>query len=159
MNRLSHLDRNGSAKMVDVSQKAVTRREARASGRIICRPETLQEINDLTTPKGDPMEISRITGIMAAKEAGRLIPLCHPLPLEHVDVTLNRRADGIGITATVVTSAKTGAEMEALTAVSVTALTLYDMLKAMDKTMIIEAIRLDYKTGGKRGTFVRNTDG
>lgn len=157
MCQMTHVGKDGSAKMVDVSNKEVTRRNAVAKGRITCRPETMRQIREMNSPKGNPLETSRIAGIMAAKETGRLIPLCHPLPLEHIDIILSLVDDGIEIVATVTTSAKTGAEMEALTAVSITALTLYDMLKAVDKKMIIEAIRLEFKSGGKSGTFERRS--
>ena len=155
MKRLTHVGKDGTARMVDVSEKAITQRKATAKGRITCAPDTMRQVREMAPPKGDPLETSRIAGIMAAKETGRLIPLCHPLPLEHIDIDLEPRDDGVEITATVTTTAKTGAEMEALTAVSVTALTLYDMLKAVDKTMLIEGIRLMFKSGGKGGTFER----
>jgi cyclic pyranopterin monophosphate synthase len=141
--------------MVDVSDKAVTRRLARASGRVLISPEALEAIRALGTRKGDPLETARIAGIMAAKRTAELIPLCHPLLLEHVEVSCTLLGDGVYVESSVVTTHKTGAEMEALTAVSVAALTVYDMCKALDRGMTIEAVRLESKSGGRRGTYRR----
>jgi len=144
--RLTHLDARGRAAMVDVSTKPVVAREAVATGRIALRPATLRLIARGRLPKGDVFNTARIAGIQAAKRCGELIPLCHPLPLTHVAVTLVPKRGGVVITATARTEAKTGVEMEALTAVSVAALTIYDMCKAVDRTMRISGIRLVSKT-------------
>jgi cyclic pyranopterin phosphate synthase len=153
--KLTHANGQGRARMVDVSDKAVTRRIARASGKVLLSAETLEAIRDSRTRKGDPLETARIAGIMAAKRTAELIPLCHPLLLEHVNVSCSLREDGILLESSVVTTHKTGAEMEALTAVSVAALTVYDMCKALDRGMTIEAIRLESKSGGRRGPYRR----
>lgn len=145
----SHLDEAGRIKMVDVSAKEVTDRTAVASGRVRMAPATITAIREHRTPKGDPLEAARLAGIMAAKQTDRLIPLCHSLPLSHVDVTISLEDDAAVISATARTAARTGVEMEALTAVSVAALTLYDMCKAVDKHMVITDIVLESKTGGK----------
>ncbi|MBX7222529.1 MAG: cyclic pyranopterin monophosphate synthase MoaC [Blastocatellia bacterium] len=145
----SHLDEAGRIKMVDVSAKEVTDRTAVASGRVRMAPATITAIREHRTPKGDPLEAARLAGIMAAKQTDRLIPLCHSLPLSHVDVTISLEDDAAVISATARTAARTGVEMEALTAVSVAALTLYDMCKAVDKHMVITDIVLKAKTGGK----------
>ena len=139
--------------MVDVSGKKPTARRARAKGFIRMSREVLRSLPE--NPKGNPLEISRIAGIQAAKQTSSLVPLCHPLPLSHVDVQLRVAADGIEIEATVATKAVTGVEMEALTAVMVAALTLYDMCKAVDKSMTITDICLLEKTGGKSGRYRR----
>jgi len=144
--RLSHVDETGRIRMVDVSAKPVSVREAIARGHITLSAEALRQIRAGTMKKGDPLETARLAGIMAAKETSALIPLCHPLPLSHADVRLTRRRDGYDIEATVRTTAQTGVEMEALTAVSVAALTIYDMVKAVDKAMVIGDIRLVKKT-------------
>ena len=141
--------------MVDVSAKAETIREAVAKGRVAMRPETVALIAAGNMQKGDVLGTARIAGIMAAKRTAELIPLCHALPLDAVSVDLTLEDDGVEITATVKTTGRTGAEMEALTAVSVAALTIYDMAKAVDKGMRIEAVRLVRKTGGKSGEFVQ----
>ena len=141
--------------MVDVSGKPVTTRTAMASGFVRMAPETVAAIRDHRTPKGDALEVARIAGVMAAKRTAELIPLCHPLPLNHADVQLELRQDGIAIVATATTDSKTGVEMEALTAASVAALTLYDMCKALDKGMEITDIRLESKRGGTSGDFQR----
>ena len=141
--------------MVDVSAKAETIREAAAKGRVAMRPETVALIAAGNMQKGDVLGTARIAGIMAAKRTAELIPLCHTLPLDAVSVDLTLEDDGVEITATVKTTGRTGAEMEALTAVSVAALTIYDMAKAVDKGMRIEAVRLVRKTGGKSGEFVQ----
>jgi cyclic pyranopterin phosphate synthase len=152
---LTHIDDEGRARMVDVGDKPVTTRTATASGFVRMAAATVQAIREHRTPKGDPLEVARLAGILAAKRTAELIPLCHPLPLTHADVQLDVRDDGIQITATARTDGKTGVEMEALTAVSVAALTLYDMCKAMDKAMEITDIRLDSKTGGRSGDYER----
>jgi len=143
---LSHVDAEGRIQMVDVSAKAVTAREAIAVGRITMSAAALRQIRAGTLKKGDPLETARLAGIMAAKQTSSLIPLCHPLPIAHADVRLARAGDGYDIEATVRTTAPTGVEMEALTAVSVAALTIYDMVKAVDKAMVIGDIRLVKKT-------------
>ena len=153
MSQLTHIGADGSARMVDVSAKAVTLREAQAKGRVVMRPETVSLIRDNQAEKGDVLAAARIAGIMAAKKTGELIPLCHPLPLDAISIDLILEQDSVEIVATARTTARTGIEMEALTAVSLAALTIYDMVKAADKTMRIEAIRLTRKTGGKRGDF------
>ena len=143
--------------MVDVSGKPVTSRTAVASGFVRMSPETVSAIRERRTPKGDPLEVARIAGVMAAKRTAELIPLCHPLPLNHADVQLEVREDGIAIVATATTESKTGVEMEALTAASVAALTLYDMCKALDKGMVIAEIRLESKSGGTSGDYQRKS--
>ncbi len=157
MGKLTHIDADGKATMVDVSAKNVTQRIARASGKVLMRPETVAAVRTNQTPKGDPLESARLAGIMAAKQTPNLIPLCHPLLIEHVDVTAELVDDGVILESSVTMSGKTGAEMEALTAVSVAALTVYDMCKALDKSMIISDIRLEAKSGGKSGSYVRAT--
>lgn len=148
---LSHLNSQGEAQMVDVSTKPVTQREAIATGRVRMSLETFRAIQQGNTPKGDVLATAKLAGIMAAKQTANLIPLCHPLPLHKIAVEIkeNFELPGYQIEATVKTKAETGVEMEALTAVSVAALTLYDMAKALDKAMVIEAIALVSKTGGK----------
>ncbi|GFE68893.1 cyclic pyranopterin monophosphate synthase MoaC [Chroococcus sp. FPU101] len=152
---LSHLNNEGEAQMVDVSGKAQTRREAIAAGQVRMTLATFTAIEAGNAPKGDVLGTAKIAGIMAAKQTSNLIPLCHPLPLSKVEVKIIPDAElpGYQIRATVVTKAETGVEMEALTAVSVAALTLYDMAKALEKSMQIEKIRLISKTGGKSGDF------
>jgi cyclic pyranopterin phosphate synthase len=152
---LSHVDARGAARMVDVSQKAVTSREAVARGRISISPSALRLVRAGRLEKGAVVEVARLAGIQAAKRTAEAIPLCHPLPLTHVDVRLLARRDGFLIEARVRTDAKTGAEMEALHAVAVAALTVYDMVKAADKGMEIGGIVLVKKTGGRSGTYVR----
>ncbi len=155
MNELSHIDEEGRARMVDVGDKPDTERVAIAKGEVQMRPETLRLIAEQGLPKGDALTVARLAGIMAAKRTSDLIPLCHPLMLTQVEVAceINAAASCIEITATVRTRGKTGVEMEALTAVSVAALTIYDMAKAVEKTLRINAIRLVSKTGGKSGDF------
>jgi len=150
-NKLSHLDRQGEAQMVDVSQKSVTVREAIAQGKVKMSQETLEAIMAGNAPKGDVINTAKIAGMMAAKQTANLIPLCHPLSLTQIKVEIipDEKLIGYVITATVKTRAETGVEMEALTAVSVAALTLYDMAKALEKSMIITDIKLVKKTGGK----------
>jgi cyclic pyranopterin phosphate synthase len=138
----SHLDAEGTARMVDVSAKPIQRRIAVAAGFIECAPATVQALKDRALPKGDVLTVARIAAIQAAKITDRLIPLCHGLPLDQVDVDFEIQDRGVAIRATSITSAKTGVEMEALTAVSVAALTIYDMCKAVDKGMVIGAIRV-----------------
>jgi cyclic pyranopterin monophosphate synthase len=147
--RLSHVDDKGEARMVDVSAKAVTAREAVARGRVTMSAEAVRQIRAGVIKKGDPLQAARLAGIMAAKRTSELIPLCHPLALTHADVALTPRRDGYEIEARVRTSAQTGVEMEALTAVAVAALTIYDMVKAVDKAVVIGSIRLMEKRGGK----------
>ena len=149
MNELSHFEETGKIKMVEVSAKDVTTRRAVASGRVLLSQETLKTLQTQQTPKGDPLEIARIAGIMAAKKTSELIPLCHQINLSKVNVTAEFTTDGISLTAEAVTNAQTGVEMEALTAVSVAALTIYDMCKAVQKDIVIADVRLDSKTGGK----------
>jgi len=151
--KLSHYDKSGRARMVDVSGKTATRREAEASAFVAIRPEVLTSLPG--NPKGDPLEVARIAGIMAAKRTSELIPLCHPLPLSLVDVEVRVCENGLAITSKVATTAETGVEMEALVAASVAALTIYDMLKAADKGIEIREIVLERKTGGKTGEYRR----
>ncbi|MEO6215720.1 MAG: cyclic pyranopterin monophosphate synthase MoaC [Sphingomonas sp.] len=153
MSRLTHLDESGAAHMVDVSGKATTAREAVATGRITMSPEAATAIRAGTALKGDVLAVARVAGIMAAKKTAELIPLCHPLPLTKVAIELAVDDTGVTATATAATDAKTGVEMEALTAVSVTLLTIYDMAKAIDKAMTITGVRLLTKTGGKSGDW------
>ena len=155
MTQLSHIDDEGSIKMVDTSDKATTTRHAVASARVLMSSETIAAINEHRTPKGDPLEAARLAGIMAAKRTAELIPLCHPLPLTHVDVQARIEDFGVYLESAVSTNAQTGVEMEALTAVSVAALTIYDMCKALDKSITISEIRLEMKSGGKSGDFRR----
>lgn len=151
--KLSHYDRAGRARMVDVSGKAATRREAEASAFVAIKPEVLAAFPK--NPKGDPLETARIAGIMAAKRTAELIPLCHPLPLAHVDVELRVCENGVAITAKAATTAETGVEMEALVAASIAALTVYDMCKAADKSIEIREVVLERKSGGKSGEYRR----
>jgi cyclic pyranopterin phosphate synthase len=151
--KLSHYDRSGRAHMVDVSGKSATKREAEASAFVAIRPEVLALLP--SNPKGDPLEVARIAGIMAAKRTSDLIPMCHPLPLSLVDVEVRLCENGVAISSKVTTTAETGVEMEALVAVSVAALTLYDMLKAGDKGIEIREIVLERKSGGKSGEYRR----
>ena len=153
MPKLTHLDDAGAAHMVDVSGKAVTARQAVATGRIRMSAEALEAIRGSALAKGDALGVARVAGIMAAKRTSELIPLCHPLPVTRVAVEFAFDDDAIAATATVATEGKTGVEMEALTAVSVALLTLYDMGKTLDKGMTIEGVRLVSKTGGKSGDF------
>jgi cyclic pyranopterin monophosphate synthase len=156
MGELTHFDEHGASRMVDTSAKAETQREARASGRVRMAAETLRLIRGRELAKGDVLEVARLAGIMAAKRTGELIPLCHPLPIHAAQVDFAFEGDEVlRIGATVKIFARTGVEMEALTAVSVAALTVYDMCKAVDRGMTIERIRLEAKTGGKSGTFQR----
>src|SRR3989440_12668576 len=158
MDQLTHIDEQGRARMVDTSEKPVTSRRAVASARVSMSPATVAAIRNHSTPKGDPLETARLAGIVAAKRTAELIPLCHPLPLTHVEVRADVKDDGVYLEAEVSTRAQTGVEMEALTAVSVAALTVYDMCKAMEKGMEITDIRLKVKTGGKSGDYLREPD-
>jgi len=152
---LTHINEDGAARMVDVSAKAVTLREAEAKGRVVMSPQTVALLRDGATPKGDVLATARIAGIMAAKRTADLIPLCHPLALDAVEVDVDIAAEAVELTARVRTTGRTGAEMEALTAVSVAALTVYDMLKAVDRAMRIEAVRVTSKSGGASGDFAQ----
>jgi cyclic pyranopterin phosphate synthase len=156
--KLSHLDKKGQARMVDVSGKEVTRREAVAGGFIQMRPDLVQAVKSGTVPKGDVLAAARIAGIQAAKRTSELIPLCHLLPIEQVTVDFSIEDNGVEITATAVFTGRTGVEMEALTAVSVAALTIYDMCKSVDKTMEIGGISLLEKSGGRSGHYVRGKE-
>jgi cyclic pyranopterin phosphate synthase len=153
MSKLSHLDESGQPRMVDVGGKSATKRTARAHAFVRMSPEVLASL--ATNPKGDPLVVARIAGIQAAKRTAELIPLCHTLPLSHADVAIMVEADGIRVIATAATSGQTGVEMEALTAASVAALTIYDMTKALDKRIEIQDVYLLEKTGGKSGDFQR----
>lgn len=153
MSGLTHLDADGAARMVDVSAKAVTTREAVAEGRILMSAAARDAIRDGLVKKGDVLAVARVAGIMAAKQTSTLIPLCHPLPLSSVEIALDVTDEGVAATATARIAAQTGVEMEALTAVSVALLTVYDMAKALDKAMLIEGIRLLAKRGGKSGDW------
>ena len=151
--KLSHYDSAGQARMVDVSAKKLTRRTATASAFVALSDAVLKALP--ANPKGDPLEIARIAGIQAAKRTAELIPMCHPLPLSHADVQAEIVDGGVRITATASTTGPTGVEMEALTAASVAALTVYDMTKALDKGIVIREVRLEAKTGGKSGDYRR----
>ena len=151
----THFDSDGAAHMVNVGEKPVTARRAIACGEIIMQPETLAMITDSTAKKGDVLSVARLAGIMGAKQAATLIPLCHPLGLDHVTLALDPdfSLPGIRITANCTVTGRTGIEMEAMTAASVAALTIYDMCKAVDRQMVITNIRLTHKSGGKSGEF------
>ena len=151
--KLSHYDGSGRARMVDVSSKTATHREAEASAYVVLKPAVLKALPK--NPKGDPLEVARLAGIMAAKKTADLIPMCHPLPLTHVDVNMRLCENGVAITSRVSTTAVTGVEMEALMAASVAALTVYDMCKALDKGIEIRQIVLNRKSGGKSGDYIR----
>jgi cyclic pyranopterin phosphate synthase len=153
--QLSHIDKRGRIQMVDVGDKPETAREAVARGRITVGPAALRAIRAGKLKKGDPLQAARLAGIVAAKRTSDLIPLCHPLPLSHIDIDVSRQKDGYLIESRVRTTARTGVEMEALTAVAVAALTIYDMLKALDKTMVIGEICLIEKRGGRSGEYLR----
>jgi cyclic pyranopterin monophosphate synthase len=155
MNQLSHIDNEGRVKMVDTSDKATTTRHAVASARVLMAAATIAAVREHRTPKGDPLEAARLAGIMAAKRTAELIPLCHPLPLTHVDVQARVEDFGVYLESQVSTKAQTGVEMEALTAVSIAALTIYDMCKALDKSITISDVRLESKSGGKSGDYQR----
>ncbi len=159
MTSLTHLDDTGAARMVDVGAKAITAREAVATGRISMTPAALALVRDAAANKGDVLAVARVAGIMAAKRTAELIPLCHPLPLSRVAIDLSVLVDGVAVTATCATTGRTGVEMEALTAVSVTLLTIHDMVKAVDKAMVIDGIRLLSKSGGKSGDWTATDAG
>lgn len=157
MSELSHFDADGASRMVDVGAKDVTARYARAHGQVRMLPATQSLIRDRKLSKGDVLEVARLAGIMAAKKTSELIPLCHPLPLDSVKLSFDFPDDAtVAIVAEVRVTARTGVEMEALTAASVAALTIYDMCKAVDRGMVIESIRLEEKLGGKSGHFTRS---
>lgn len=151
--KLSHYDKNGRAAMVDVSAKQPTRRTAEASAFVEMKPEVLRALPG--NPKGDPLEVARIAGIQAAKRTSEMIPMCHPVPLTHVDVHVSVCENGVSIRSSATTLAVTGVEMEALVAASVAALTVYDMCKALDKGIVIRNVMLERKSGGKSGDYVR----
>jgi cyclic pyranopterin phosphate synthase len=155
MNEFTHFDDSGNAQMVDVSDKASTTRIARAEGRVVMLPKTLELIQRGKIDKGDVLGVARLAGIMAAKRTSDLIPLCHPLQLSalNVDLSCNEEAHCVNVVAEVKLTGKTGVEMEALTAVSVASLTIYDMCKAVDRGMQIDGVRLVYKSGGKSGIY------
>lgn len=153
ISKLSHFDSAGSARMVDVGGKPLTRREATASAFVELSAEVIAALP--ANPKGNPLEIARFAGIQAAKQTSTLIPMCHPLPLSFADVTTEVTATGVQIRATVATTGPTGVEMEALTAASIAALTIYDMTKALDKSIVIRTIQLESKSGGKSGDYRR----
>ncbi|HRV69808.1 MAG TPA: cyclic pyranopterin monophosphate synthase MoaC [Marmoricola sp.] len=155
MDQLTHLDEDGSARMVDVSGKAVTKRRAVASGKVLVSPTVIGLLRGEGVPKGDALGVARVAGIMAAKQTPALIPLCHPLAISAVTVDLTVADDGVEIEATVTTTDRTGVEMEALTAVSVAALTVIDMVKAVDKAAVITDVRVETKEGGKSGSWAR----
>jgi cyclic pyranopterin phosphate synthase len=155
MGKLTHVGEGGEARMVDVSSKEITRRTARATGSVSMREDTIAALREGRGPKGDPLETARIAGILAAKRTAELVPLCHPLALEHVDVEATLGEAGVALASSIVVTGRTGAEMEALVAVSVAALTVYDMCKALDREMVIGSIRLEEKTGGRNGSYVR----
>lgn len=159
MAEFSHLDKSGKFKMVDVTAKPVTVRSARAGGFVKMAPATVELIQSEQIAKGNPLEAARVAGILAAKNTAQLIPLCHPLGLTHIDVRCRVTQQGIELEATATAEGKTGVEMEALTAVSVAALTLYDMCKAVDREMVITGICLLEKKGGRSGHYVRKSAG
>src|ERR1700737_2613743 len=156
MAKLSHYGKRGEGKMVDVSAKKITTRKAVAQGFVKMKPQGLTAVRRLKNPKGNPLEVARIAGIAASKRTAEWIPLCHPLPLTHIDVTARLCENGVELRSTVIATAQTGVEMEALVAVTAAALTVYDMCKALDKGMEITDIYLVEKTGGKSGDFHRD---
>jgi cyclic pyranopterin phosphate synthase len=151
--QLSHYDEHGQARMVDVSAKSATKREAEASAFVAMSPQVLAALPK--NPKGDPLEVARLAGVMAAKRTSELIPMCHPLPLSHIDVRLRLCENGVEVRAKVATTAVTGVEMEALVAATIAALTVYDMCKALDKGIAIREVVLQRKSGGKSGEYTR----
>jgi len=155
MERFTHLDDSGAARMVDVSGKDVTARSATATGRVLVSPEVVALLRGEGVPKGDALGVARVAGIMAAKRTPDLVPLCHPLSISGVTLDLEVHDDAVSISATVRTTDRTGVEMEALTAVSVAALTVVDMTKSVDKAAVITDVRVEEKTGGKSGTYRR----
>lgn len=159
MNSLSHFDERGASRMVDVGEKPETTRIARASGRVMMQPQTLQLVRDRQLAKGDVLEVARLAGIQAAKRTWELIPLCHQVPLTSVTIDFSFPDEhGVRIMATAQATARTGVEMEALTAVAVAGLTIYDMCKAVDRAMMLDEVCLEEKTGGRRGPYVRATE-
>lgn len=152
---LTHFNEQGRARMVDVSEKAVTYRTAKAAGRVWMNPETLEKVRQGSMAKGDVLAVAQVAGIMAAKRTWELVPMCHPLPLTSINITFAFQENALDIQAQVKCSGETGVEMEALTAVSAAALTVYDMCKAVQRDMVIDQIRLLEKTGGKSGVFRR----
>ena len=156
MSDLTHIDEQGRVKMVDTSTKPITARRAVASARVLMSAETVAAVREHRTPKGDPLEAARLAGIIACKRTAELIPLCHPLPITYAEVRAELVDSGVYLEAEVSTQAQTGVEMEALTAVSVAALTIYDMCKAIDKGMTITDVRLELKSGGKSGDYLRS---
>jgi cyclic pyranopterin phosphate synthase len=155
--KLSHYQKDGRARMVDVSEKAATKRAAEASAFVSMKSEVIKALPQ--NLKGDPLEVARLAGIMAAKRTAELIPMCHPLPLAHVDVRTRLCENGVAITSKIKTMAVTGVEMEALVAASIAALTVYDMCKALDKSIAIQDVRLERKSGGKSGKYRRSPTG
>lgn len=155
MSKLTHFADDGSAHMVDVGGKPETERVAVASGRILMRPDTLDRIRSGAAAKGDVLGVARLAGILAAKKTGELIPLCHPIPLTSIAIDFDGESESMLVTATVKTVGRTGVEMEALTAVSVACLTVYDMVKSVDREVVIERIRLESKSGGRSGDWSR----
>lgn len=156
MGELTHFDEQGATRMVDVSSKSVSERFARASGRVVMAPATLKLILDRGLSKGDVIEVARLAGIMAAKRTGELIPLCHPLGIDAVELKFAPQGDSaLEIEASVKVMGRTGVEMEALTAVSIAALTIYDMCKSVDRSMTIDRVRLEEKRGGRTGVYLR----
>lgn len=153
---LTHLDQHGKARMVDISDKPAGRRVAVAQARLRMKPETLKKIEENALAKGDALAVARVAGILAAKRVDQLIPLCHTLPLADVQIEFAFEETGLSIKATAVTVAQTGVEMEALTAATIAALTVYDMAKAADKSMVVDCVHLLSKTGGKSGDFTWN---
>lgn len=153
--RLTHVDEHGAARMVDVSAKEPTKREATATGRVLVSPEVIGLLRGEGVPKGDALGVARIAGIMGAKQTPALIPLCHPLAISKATVDLEVDDEAVRIRATVATTDRTGVEMEALTAVSIAALTVVDMVKAVDKSAVISQIQVEAKSGGKSGEWVR----
>jgi cyclic pyranopterin phosphate synthase len=159
MNAWTHFDSEGASRMVDVGNKEVTVRKARASGRVRMQPETLRQIRDRGIAKGDVLEVARLAGIVAAKQTSQIIPLCHVVPLDAVSLAFHFPDEAtVAIEAEARATARTGVEMEALVAVSVAALTIYDMCKAIDRGMVVEQVRLEEKSGGRSGHFTREPD-
>ena len=157
MEQFTHLDEAGAARMVDVSGKDLTARSATATGKVLISPDVVELLRGDGVPKGDALGVARVAGIMGAKRTPDLVPLCHPLSISGVTLDLDVHDDGVAITATVKTTDRTGVEMEALTAVSVAALTVVDMVKAVDKAAVITDVQVEEKTGGKSGTYRRGT--
>lgn len=158
-NTFTHINQHGEAHMVDVSSKEITLRSATACGRVYCRPDVIDRLKSKDTPKGDVLATARIAGIQAAKRCSDLIPLCHPLPLTKVSIDIQILDNHLYIEALCKTDGKTGVEMEALSAVSICALTVYDMCKALDKSMRIDGVELLHKSGGKSGDYTKQAEG